>query len=69
MPQDDKDNGLMTSKQVREFFQITEMSLWRWERNEALAFPEPVVICRRKYYPRAEIEAFANRQRQTGKVA
>lgn len=58
------ENNLMTAKQVREFFQITEMSLWRWERNEALCFPQPVVILRRKYYPRVEIEDFAKRHRE-----
>ena len=61
----DQNNGLMTSKQVRDFFQVTEMSIWRWENNTELGFPVPVKIMRRKYYPRDEIMAFAVKMRSS----
>ena len=41
---------------------ISEMTLWRWERNEKLGFPRAVDICGRKYYDLAEIEAWERKR-------
>ena len=41
---------------------ISEMTLWRWERNEKLGFPRAVDINGRKYYDLAEIEAWERKR-------
>ena len=58
------DDTLMTAAQVREHFGgISEMTLHRWMRNEALGFPQPIVIHRRRFWRRSDIAAFEARQR------
>jgi predicted DNA-binding transcriptional regulator AlpA len=37
---------------------VTSMTIWRWERNTKLAFPKPTVINDRKYWHRADINAW-----------
>lgn len=40
----------LNSKQVMERYQISTMTLHRWERDERVNFPKPLVIHRRKLY-------------------
>jgi hypothetical protein len=45
---------------VREF-NITSMSLWRWDRDpilQKMGWPPPVYIRKRKFRPRPALEAF-----------
>jgi predicted DNA-binding transcriptional regulator AlpA len=43
------DNPLLNSTQVRQIFGgISDMSLWRWVKDENLGFPPPVYIQRRR---------------------
>ena len=57
------DDALMTANHVREHFgSISEMTLWRWLRDSSMDFPEPIVICRRRYWKRSAILAFQERQ-------
>jgi predicted DNA-binding transcriptional regulator AlpA len=39
-------------------FDISAMTLWRWEHDEKLAFPKALTINGRKYYDLAEIEGW-----------
>ena len=49
---------LETAAQFRAAFGgITPMTEWRWSRKFP-DFPEPIVICGRKYYKKSEREAF-----------
>jgi predicted DNA-binding transcriptional regulator AlpA len=53
----------LTANQVRQRFGgISDMTLWRWMRDQRVAFPAPLVINRRRYFRAAEIEAFETRQ-------
>ena len=46
-------------KEVREICGgISEMTLWRWDRDPDLNFPPPVRINRRKYRDKAAVLAF-----------
>ena len=47
--------------QVRAEFGISAMTLHRWDNDETLQFPRPVVIRGRKYRLRHELEAFKTR--------
>ncbi len=35
---------------------ISDMTLWRWLRRPDLQFPQPVVIARRRYWRRTDLE-------------
>ena len=43
---------------VRARYGVSDMSLWRWLRNEALGFPAPIRINRRRFWKLAELEAW-----------
>jgi predicted DNA-binding transcriptional regulator AlpA len=53
----------LTATQVRQRFGgISDMTLWRWMRDERVSFPQPLVINRRRYFRAADLEAFQKRQ-------
>lgn len=56
----------MTAPQVKQRYHISEMSLYRWIRDEEMAFPKPLTIKRRRLFKREEIEAW---ERDRAKVA
>lgn len=43
-------------RKVRARFNVSDMTLWRWDKDEKLAFPRAITINGRKYYDLAEIE-------------
>jgi hypothetical protein len=49
---------LIPEPQVRKRYGVTQMTLWRWDRDPTLGFPKPVVIRRRKYRDADELDAF-----------
>lgn len=49
----------ITSKAVRaKCGNVSDMTLWRWEQNAAMAFPRAAYINNRKYYVESEIDAW-----------
>jgi hypothetical protein len=48
----------VTDSKVCEEFNITKMTLWRWDRNPAIGFPPPVYINARKFRSRRLVEEF-----------
>ncbi|NKQ85150.1 helix-turn-helix transcriptional regulator [Rhizobium ruizarguesonis] len=48
----------LTGKQVATRYQITPVSLYRWERDERLGFPQPMIVNRRKLYKVEELVAW-----------
>lgn len=42
---------------------ISEMTLWRWQRNPAFGFPRPFAIGQRKYWKLAEILEWEEKQK------
>jgi predicted DNA-binding transcriptional regulator AlpA len=54
----------LTALRVRQRYGITAMTLWRWQRNDALQFPQPIVINKRLYWDISDLESWdASRQR------
>ncbi|MEM1072977.1 MAG: hypothetical protein AAGI36_00880 [Pseudomonadota bacterium] len=41
---------------------ITEMTLWRWLKDEELNFPKPIVIQKRRYWREAELMSWIDAQ-------
>lgn len=57
------DTQFLTATQVRERFgRISDMTLWRWLQDQALDFPKPVVIQRRRFFKLDDIEQFEARR-------
>ncbi|CAN7173788.1 helix-turn-helix transcriptional regulator [Mesorhizobium caraganae] len=52
----------LTAPQVQKRYNITDMTLWRWLKDPELAFPQPTVINRRRYFLEADLSAW-ERQR------
>lgn len=53
---------LMPAKEVRALFGgVSQMTIWRWLRDESLGFPKPTTIRNRRYWDSAEIESFRQR--------
>ena len=49
-------------KLLERFGGISAMTLWRWERDAKLGFPQAIDINGRKYYDLAQVEAFEQLQ-------
>ncbi|RDJ12436.1 helix-turn-helix transcriptional regulator [Rhizobium grahamii] len=45
----------LTAPQVCQRYQICQMSLYRWQRDNKLAFPKPLVVNRRKLFREDEL--------------
>ncbi|GAB5430334.1 MAG: hypothetical protein Devi2KO_37930 [Devosia indica] len=49
-------NRYLTATQVRaRFGNISDMTLWRWLQDDALGFPKPMVINRRRLFREDQI--------------
>ncbi len=48
----------LTRPQVKARYQISEMTMWRWEKNPDLNFPQPMVVGRRKYFKEEDLTAW-----------
>jgi predicted DNA-binding transcriptional regulator AlpA len=59
-------SSYLTGPQVKERYQISEMTLWRWVRDEKMGFPQPLVLNRRKLF---DADALAEWERQRVKGA
>ena len=48
-----------TARQVRRRYgDISDMTLWRWCRDEDLAFPKPITINRRRFWRWSNLKAW-----------
>jgi len=52
----------LTAKQVLERYQICQMSLHRWLKDDKLEFPRPLVINKRRLFNENEIIAWERRR-------
>jgi predicted DNA-binding transcriptional regulator AlpA len=49
---------LLPDPKVCERYDVTPMTLWRWDRDPDLNFPKPIRIRTRKYRDARELDAF-----------
>jgi transposase-like protein len=63
--QTDSDELIPDSKVCREF-NVTSMTLWRWERDARLNFPPKVKILTRNYRSRRAVNEFRERMVREG---
>jgi predicted DNA-binding transcriptional regulator AlpA len=52
----------LTGPQVLERYQISDMTLHRWQKDAKLGFPEPMVIRRRKFFREDELVAWERKR-------
>ena len=50
---------------VRARYGVSDMSLWRWLRDETLGFPHPLRINKRRFWKLAELEAWEASRTET----
>lgn len=57
------DHRRIAIARVRELCgNVSEMSIWRWLKDEELDFPKPIYIGRRRYWKEAEVLAWLENQ-------
>jgi hypothetical protein len=54
----------LPARLVCERYRIVRRTLDRWIENEALGFPRPIVINKRRYFREHELEAWERRRAQ-----
>ena len=53
---------LLPAPQVLGRYQVSDMTLFRWLKDERLTFPQPIRINGRRYWRLADLQAFEIRQ-------
>jgi predicted DNA-binding transcriptional regulator AlpA len=48
----------LTGPQVLTRYHISEMTLHRWQKDDKLDFPKPMIVRRRKFFLEAELTAW-----------
>jgi hypothetical protein len=61
MLKDHESIGLVPDCEVLKEFDITPMTLWRWDRDPKLDFPPAIYIRKRKFRERKKLEEFKKR--------
>lgn len=48
----------VTARAVRERLSVSDMTIWRWLKDERLNFPHPVYINKRRYWRASDLQAW-----------
>ncbi len=67
IPASDDDVLLNSAQTKARCGNVTDMCLWRWMRDERVAFPQPLKINRRNYWKLADLRAW--QERHANKIA
>lgn len=59
---------LICAKACRDYFGVSDMTLWRWLHDPKLNFPKPVYISKRRYFRKSEVEDWVNIRKADGQV-
>ena len=54
----DLQNEYLPAPAIQVRYGISALTLWRWTRDPKLGFPVPLIVNRRRFFRRAEIEAW-----------
>lgn len=58
--------GFLPARYLRERYRVSDMTIWRWLRDEEMNFPKPVYFGRFRYWRIADIEAWEEVQAERG---
>lgn len=57
------DAKLITARRLRELLGgVSDMCIWRWQKDPAKAFPQPLYIGKRRYWRETEVRAWIDAQ-------
>jgi predicted DNA-binding transcriptional regulator AlpA len=59
----------LTGPQVKQRYQCSYQTIWRWMKNPEMGFPEPLKINNRNRFDLEEIEAFERKQKTAAVAA
>ncbi|HWJ72930.1 MAG TPA: DNA-binding protein [Kaistia sp.] len=59
----------LTAQQICSRYSIVKMTLWRWLKDDAMAFPKPFVIHRRRYFLETEVVEWERRRAASARRA
>jgi predicted DNA-binding transcriptional regulator AlpA len=51
-------NNPSSFHQLRRRYGVSDMSLWRWQKDQSLGFPKPLRINGRRFWKLSELEAW-----------
>jgi predicted DNA-binding transcriptional regulator AlpA len=54
----DAQQTFLTGPQVQRRYQKSHVTIWRWVRDPALGFPQPIQINGRSYWRLSDLEAW-----------
>jgi predicted DNA-binding transcriptional regulator AlpA len=57
------DDQFLTSGKLCSLLGVSTQSIFRWCRDPALGFPQPIRINGRRYWPRQEVLAWMNKKK------
>ena len=57
-----QDATYLPAAQVRARYGVSDMSLWRWLKNEELGFPHPIRINNRRFWRLNDLETWEARR-------
>lgn len=63
------DDPLLSSRMVRACFNVTDMTIWRWQQDPKVGFPPPIKIGDRSYWKSSTIEAWWTERVASGLTA
>ena len=58
----DTKGEFVTSKAAAEMISVSEMTIYRWEQDPDLKFPQPSRVFRRKFYFRPDLIAWMKKR-------
>jgi len=50
--------SFLPAAQVKQRYGVTDMSLWRWLKDDSLGFPHPIRIKGRRFWRLADLRAW-----------
>jgi predicted DNA-binding transcriptional regulator AlpA len=57
---------LLPAAKVRQRYDVSDMSIWRWLHNDELGFPKPLRINKRRFWRLSELRAWEDAQTDGG---
>jgi len=61
MSKEKQESEWISGASLAAMLDITTMTLWRWERDKKLGFPQPTIINTRRYWNRNQINDWMRR--------
>ena len=68
-PNEEKGRRYLPDPKVCQRYDVTPMTLWRWDNDPTIGFPKPIRINKRKYRDESDLEAWERSRAATPTAA